>query len=398
MSVIEYDVIIIGAGVAGLSAGTFLAGRGFKAALVTTGEPTACLSTGCIDFCSRDHNPFCGIKNLPHEHPFHLVPEKTIRESLNDFQSAMNEMGIPYCGSTEENRFVLSALGTFKTSCLVPSTMEAAPQDTEDSIHIITFSGLKDFYPSYIISRRRNTRVSVYDAGVSNTMSIASHFEEKEFFEKFIIWLEKIDVQEDKIAFPAVLGLESADKIVKTIATRMGKPVFEIPTLPPSMPGRRLFNALKDFFRKKGGTIYWGWPVIGVEKSGKVIEAVTTVSKGRPNSLNGKAFILATGSFVGGGLTATREAIIENVFNLPVRFPGTRETWFDNDYFSFNHSIGKAGIIADSSLRPVGSPWENIFVCGGILSDTEILKNGCGHGLALATAHVAAKSCMEYIR
>jgi anaerobic glycerol-3-phosphate dehydrogenase len=46
----------------------------------------------------------------------------------------------------------------------------------------------------------------------------------------------------------------------------------------------------------------------------------------------------------------------------------------------------------------MGSPWENIFVCGGILSDTEILKNGCGHGLALATAHVAAKSCMEYIR
>jgi len=49
-------------------------------------------------------------------------------------------------------------------------------------------------------------------------------------------------------------------------------------------------------------------------------EAVTTTSTGRPNSLNGKAFILATGSFVGGGLYATREAIIENVFNLPYTF------------------------------------------------------------------------------
>jgi glycerol-3-phosphate dehydrogenase subunit B len=229
-------------------------------------------------------------------------------------------------------------------------------------------------------------------------MGIASHFEEKEFFEKFIIWLEKIDIQEDKIAFPAVLGLESAAEIVKTISIHMGKPVFEIPTIPPSMPGRRLFNALKDHFRKKGGDIYWNWPVIGMEKSGKIIEAVMTASKGRPNSLNGKAFILAAGSFVGGGLTATRDAIIENVFNLPVHVPGQRETWFDNDYFSFNHGIGRAGIKADSSLRPTGSPWENIFVCGSILADTEILKNGCGHGLALATAHVAAKSCMEYIR
>jgi glycerol-3-phosphate dehydrogenase subunit B len=229
-------------------------------------------------------------------------------------------------------------------------------------------------------------------------MGIASHFEEKEFLESFIVWLKGQNISEDKIAFPAVLGLESAAEIVRTIATRMEKPVFEIPTIPPSMPGRRLFNALKDYFRKKGGDIYWSWPVIGVEKSGKIIEAVMTTSKGRPNSLNGKAFILATGSFVGGGLTATRDAIIENVFNLPVHVPGTRETWFDNDYFSFNHGIGRAGIMADSSLRPSGSSWENIFVCGGILADTEILKNGCGHGLALATAHVAANSCMEYIR
>jgi len=398
MSVTEYDVIILGAGVAGLTAGALLAGRGFKVALVTSGEPTACLSTGCIDVCSRDYNPLLGINGLPAEHPFHLVPEKTIRESLDNFQAAMMDMGLPYTGTAEENRLVLSALGTFKTSCLVPSTMKAAPQDESDSIHIITFAGLKDFYPSYIISRRKNTKFSVYDAGVSSTMGIASHFEEKEFQESFIDWLKGQKIGEDKIAFPAVLGLESAAEIVQTIATRVGKTVFEIPTIPPSMPGRRLFNALKDYFRKKGGDIYWEWPVIGVEKSGKIIEAVMTASKGRPSSLNGKAFILASGSFVGGGLTAGRDSITENIFNLPVFAPGPRETWFENDYFSFNHGIGRAGIKVDSSLRPTESPWENIFVCGSILADTEIMKNGCGHGLALATAHLAAQSCMEYIR
>ena len=398
MSVTEYDAIILGAGVAGLTAGTLLAARGYKVALVTTGEPTACLSTGCIDVCSRDDNPLLGVKGLAPEHPFHLVPENKIRESLNNFQAAMMEMGLPYTGAPEENRLVLSALGTFKTSCLVPSTMKAVPQKTKDSIHIITFNGLKDFYPSYIISRHPNTKFSVYDAGVSSTMGIASHFENKEFLESFIGWLKGQNIGEALIAFPAVLGLESASEIVQTIATRVEKPVFEIPTIPPSMPGRRLFNALKDYFRIKGGDIYWEWPVIGVEKSGKIIEAVMTASKGRPNSLNGKAFILASGSFVGGGLTAGRDTITENIFNLKVFAPGPRETWFENDYFSFNHGIGRAGIKADSSLRPEGSQWENIFVCGGILADTEIMKNGCGHGLALATAHLAAKSCMEYIR
>jgi glycerol-3-phosphate dehydrogenase subunit B len=397
MSVTEYDIVIIGAGVAGLTAGALLAERGFKVALVTKGEPTACLSTGCVDVCSHDENPLQGIKYLPAEHPYHIVDEKIIRDSLNYFQTAMTEMGVPYAGSIEKNRFVISALGTFKTSCLVPSTMEAAPQDDKDSIHIITFKGLKDFYPGYIVSRRKNTKFSEFDAGIYSTMSIASRFEEKEFFEKFIIWLTKLNIQEDRIAFPAVLGLESASDIVNTLATIMEKPVFEIPTIPPSMPGRRLFNALKGYFRKKGGDIYWSWPVSGIEKSGNIIEAVTTPSEGRPNSINAKAFILSTGSFVGGGLTATREGIMENVFNLPVYVPGPRETWFDNDYFSLNHGIGSVGIITDSSLRPADSPLKNIFVCGGILAHGQILKNGCGHGLALATGHVAAQSCAEYL-
>jgi glycerol-3-phosphate dehydrogenase subunit B len=397
MSVNEYDVVIIGAGVAGLTAGTLLAERGFKVALVTTGEPTACLSTGCIDVCSCDDNPLLGIKNLPPEHPFHLAPEKIIRQSLNYFQTAMMDMGVPYTGSIEKNRFVVSALGTYKTSCLVPSTMEAAPQNNTDSIHIVTFKGLKDFYPGYIVSRRKNTKVSVFDAGVYSIMSIASRFEDKNFFEKFIDWMEKTDIQENKIAFPAIVGLESASEIVNSIAVLMGKPVFEIPTIPPSMPGRRLFNALKKYFRKKGGAIYWAWPVVGIEKSDNIIEAVATLSEGRPNSINARAFILSTGSFVGGGLTATREGIMENVFNLPVHVPGPHETWFDNDYFSLNHGIGSVGIITDSSLRPANSPLKNIFVCGGILAHTQILKSGCGHGLALATAHLAAQSCAEYL-
>jgi glycerol-3-phosphate dehydrogenase subunit B len=397
MSVTEYDVVAIGAGVAGLTAGALLAERGFKVALVTKGEPTACLSTGCVDVCSRNDNPLLGIKELPPEHPFHLASEKTVRESLNYFQAAMKDMGIPYIGVCEKNRSVISALGTFKVSCLVPSTMEAAPQDTDESIHIITFHGLKDFYPGYILSRRQNTGFSVYNAGVDSTMGIAARFEEKDFLEKFIIWLEKLNINEKKIAFPAVLGLESAAKIVHTLTTLMKKPVFEIPTIPPSMPGRRLFNALKKNFCKKGGSIYWAWPVAGIEKSDNLIEAVVTHSPGRPNSINARAFILGTGSFVGGGLTATRETIVENVFNLPVHVPGPREIWFDNDYFSLNHGIGKAGIVVDQSMRPIDMPWKNIFVCGGILADTEILKNGCGHGLALATAHVAAQSCAEYL-
>ena len=398
MSVIEYDIIVLGAGVAGLTAGMRLAAAGLKVALVTAGEPTACLSTGCIDLCSSDENPLRGIEGLPAVHPFHFIAPDTIRQALADFQEFMVEPGLPYTGSTDKNRRVLSAIGTFKTTCLTPSTMKASAQHEDEKIHIITFAGLKDFYPSYITSRLQNASFSTYDAGAATTMGIATQFEDEAFLDAFILWLEQLCITEDKIAFPAVLGLESSADIVRKIEYRLERLVFEIPTIPPSMPGRRLFNALKDRFRRKGGVIYWGWPVIGVEKAGRQIEAVIAESQGRPISLNARAFILATGSFVGGGLHARRDRIIEKVFDLPVFVPGKWEAWYDQDYFSQNHGIGKAGILVDSSFRPLDCPWENIFACGAVLAHLDALKNGCGNGFALASAYAAAASCMEYLR
>ena len=98
MSVIEYDVIIIGAGVAGLTAGAFLAERGFKVALVTTGEPTACLSTGCIDVCSRDNNPLRALMIFRQSIPITLCPEKIIRECIELFSDGHDGYGNSLCG------------------------------------------------------------------------------------------------------------------------------------------------------------------------------------------------------------------------------------------------------------------------------------------------------------
>jgi len=59
----------------------------------------------------------------------------------------MTDMGIPYAGAPEKNRLVLSALGTFKTSCLVPSTMEAAPRTTEKASTSSLLPGSRIFIP-----------------------------------------------------------------------------------------------------------------------------------------------------------------------------------------------------------------------------------------------------------
>ena len=48
-----------------------------------------------------------------------------------------------------------------------------------------------------------------------------------------------------RVGFPAVLGLEHSAEAWRDLSDRLGVPAFEIPTLPPSVPGMRLFNAFK---------------------------------------------------------------------------------------------------------------------------------------------------------
>jgi glycerol-3-phosphate dehydrogenase subunit B len=398
MSDINFDVVIAGGGISGLTAGIELAQSGASVAVISRGDPAVCLSTGCIDLFAIGDDPLLGIKNLPPEHPYNLVPHALIEESLENFSDIMFDAGLPYMGTVHKNRKILTPIGNSKITCLVPRTMETTPQGENTYVHVIGFKGLKDFYPSYITSRRPNTGFSIYDAGVESTMSISSRFDDLDFVEDFIKWLKSLEIPDGRIALPAILGLAEPLKAIELITASIERLVFEIPTLPPSVPGMRLFKILKKTMYAKGGEIFWGLPIASVEKQGNLIEAVTIETPARPTRLNAKAFILASGSFVSGGLYAgMKDTVTENVFDLPVFVPGTRDSWFSNDFFMPGHAIEKAGIVADASFRPVDAPYENLFVCGSILAHSEVMKNGCGHGLGLATGLSAARSCKRYL-
>jgi len=113
--------------------------------------------------------------------------------------------------------------------------------------------------------------------------------------------------------------------------------------------------------------------------------------------VKGKAFILATGSFVSGGLFASTDTVKETALGLPVYLPTGRNKWFNDDFFVAGHAIEKSGIQVDSSFRPTGAEFENLFVCGSILAFSEIMKYRCSHGMALITGMAAANVCEESI-
>jgi len=387
-----YDVVIIGGGLSGLMASIWLADRGKKTALISKGDPMCCLSTGCIDVFRGTSSPLKGIERSPRGHPYHLVGLEGIRDSLNFFKKIMAGSGLNYIGDIETNRGILTPLGTIKATCLVPQTMEAAYTGADEYIHIVSFKGLKDFYPAYITSKNENAGYSVFDAGISTTIGLATRFEDTTFRREFVAKLKSWEIPNGRIALPAVLGLSSSVEIMEAISKELDRKIFEIPTLPPSIPGIRLFRRLKYTLQQKGGDIYWGRDIASVERSDTQIEAVTIVTGSRPTRVEGRAFVLATGSFVSGGLYALRESVYETVFNLPVIFPKKRAKWFNEDFFDIGHPIEKAGIRVDRSFRPRHANLENLFVCGSILAFSDIMKYRCGNGMAIATGVAAAKS------
>ena len=397
MRTLTYDAVIIGGGMSGMIAAITLADKGRKVAVISKGDPVCCLSTGCIDLLSGNADPVEGIKSLPDNHPYHLVKAESINGFLEIFKNIMSKANLPYVGNAHANRKILTPMGTGKTTCLVPKTMEFAQYPPDEYVHVVSFNNIKDFYPGYITSRHKKTGCSVFDAGVATTIGIAERFEDRGFLQEFISWLKSLDMPEGKIAIPAVLGIRSTTAIFDEISSELGRNIFEIPTLPPSMPGRRLFEKLKNTLLKKKGDLYWGSGVNSVKKQGNLIEAVTLSNAGRAVSVRGKAFILATGSFVSGGLFASMDTVKETALGLPVYLPTGRDKWFNDDFFVAGHAIEKSGIQVDSSFRPLGAEFENLFVCGSILAFSEIMKYQCGHGTAIVTGMAAANVCEEYI-
>ncbi|OGP56633.1 MAG: hypothetical protein A2162_10625 [Deltaproteobacteria bacterium RBG_13_52_11b] len=178
----------------------------------------------------------------------------------------------------------------------------------------------------------------------------------------------------------------------------MGVEVFEIPTLPPSIPGRRIFNRFRAWLIRKGVTFLMGQPVSKVSLKGTRCDGVYVLNPPVSAFYSGDRFILATGRFMGGGLVADQENIFEPTFNLPVTQPESRDGWFKRS-FSEDHPIHHVGIVTDSSLRPVDGKGalllENAWVAGSILAHHNLIEEKSREGIEIATGTMAAKWALE---
>src|SRR5919108_1858738 len=418
-----YDAVVIGAGLAGLTAALRLAEEGQRVLVVAKGVGSTHLSPATIDVLGYLDGPVeSPARALPKlvaanpEHPYGRVSVETIRASIEWFGARLGDHG--YRGGLEENLLLPTAVGVAKPTALVPETMAGGDLRAGGRYVFVGFRGLKDFYPAYLgdnlaraplpagvslSARGVELELPLGDEGDVSSVGFAWRFEQAEFRKLVVRELRRRVVPGEIVGFPAVLGLGHAREIRHELETGLRHSVFEVPTLPPSVQGLRVFETMTGALRRKGGRLVVGSTVVGAESTRNRLDAVVTQTAGRPLTYHARAFVLATGGFASGGVQLDPYGTVrESAFGLPLAgVPGPGRARSEPGYFD-DHALSRAGVAVDERLRPVdgeGAPaYENLHAAGATIGGAVPWREASGNGLSLATGYAAASAILEGTR
>jgi len=416
----SYDVLVIGAGLAGLSAAARLAEDGAKVMLIAKGVGATHLGPGTIDVLGyapeRVERPGEALAGLGGDHPYaRLGGADAVARSVDWFKRQFD--GGPlgaygYRGDLGENVLLPTTVGAPKPSAVVPETMAAGDLRDDAPMLVVGFHALRDFHAAYLadnVARGGVPARSVVIEGrvdgrpEANSLGLARAMENPDSRAEIVRQVERGLDGAARVGFPAGLGAEDPHGVWTALQEQLGRPVFEVPTLPPSVPGMRVFKTLRARLRERGGRIVLNSEAVLAVRDGIRVEAVRATAAGRQVDYRARWIVLATGGVASGGIALDSHwRARETALGLPVRgVPEPGDPRFGPDYFG-EHAFARAGVAVDDGLRPVDGEGvrllENVLVAGATLAGAQPWKEKSGDGVSLASGHRAAELIMEESR
>ena len=202
-SELHFDVVVIGAGTAGLVAGARLAQGGARVCVIAKGIGSTHLSPATIDVLGytpervtkRLGKSLSDLISARPDHPYALVGSETVAEAIGWFTQTVADGPLPgyaYIGNPERNVLFPSALGGLRPSALVPETMAAGDSAQLGRVCIVGTPALRDFHPSLcaanlttagIEARAVNLELKL-DRADANALGIARLFDDLPAWEK----------------------------------------------------------------------------------------------------------------------------------------------------------------------------------------------------------------------
>jgi glycerol-3-phosphate dehydrogenase subunit B len=363
----------------------------------------------------RWDDPWAGIKELVRdipEHPYAKLTEKDIKNSFDELLGFLEASGLPYLRHPDRNVRIITHMGTIKRTYCVPQTMWNGIDAFErrKPALLIDFAGLKGFSAGLIVAALseewpglrnalvtfpgKEQMVEVLPEHMANALVISRNYER-------LADAIRPHVQEaEVVGIPAVLGLYQSSKVISDLAELIGVPVFEISTMPPSIPGLRLKEVFERGLREKRAGYFPHRKVLEVKEKRYGGFEITIGISGKEQTIISKGIVLATGRFIGGGLSADRKNIKEPIFDLPLYQPESRDQWHRKNFFDpRGHLLNQAGIETDHRFRPLGHNgqpvFDTLFAAGSILAHQDWKRMKCGTGLAISTSFGAVMAFID---
>jgi len=415
---IQGSVLVIGAGLAGLTAGWQALAQGRRVRVVAEGWGALYWHAGCVDVLGYYPpesgepvaSPAEAVQQLIAEnprHPYALAGLEALDEALGAFQALCTEYEYPLHGSLARNWLLPSAVGTFRPTCLAPETMIAGDLSHNAPMLIVGFKQLGDFYANVVADNLAHQGIPAQPAALDlptlqarnfiTAVILADLMDRADFRAEVIEAVRPHLGQAERVGFPAVLGTERPLQVKEELEAALGRPVFEIPGLPPSVPGIRLFRILRDKIEKSGGFVYDGMRAVAATHENGRVTAVYTEAAARQRPHHFDQFVLATGGILGGGIRANHAGEVgESIFDLPVTAPADRLEWFKRDFLDREgHPIYRAGVTVNRHFQPLsesGRPvYDNLFAAGTTLAHCEVIRERSFDGVGLVTGYAVGK-------
>jgi glycerol-3-phosphate dehydrogenase subunit B len=407
-----HDTVVIGAGLAGLTAALRLADEGQRVLVLARGVGSTHLAPATIDvlgFADEGvDSPAQALPKFADAHPAHpyarLTPD-LIAAAIDWFKARLPVFG--YRGGLDENFLLPTAVGVAKPSAVVPETMAGGDLRTGGRFVFVNL-GLKDFYPAYLadnLGRRSGVSARAVELDPpreadGGSLGLARRFEDPGFRAAIVRELAGRVEPDERVGFPAVLGIRNAGEVWRELETRLERPVFEVATLPPSVSGIRMFEAMTEALRQAGGRLLLGSAVVGIETENGRVDGVVAQAAGRPATHRARSFVLASGGLAAGGIQVDSYGKIrEAVFDLALAgVPAANGRPPFLPTYLEEQPLDRVGVAVDDRLRPTdadGPRYENLHAAGATLAGAAPWREASGTGLSLATGYAATEAILE---
>lgn len=292
-----------------------------------------------------------------------------LEEAINFFRNFTELAGCGFRGGLGECRHIPTILGSFQTVSMAPFYMWNGDPAASSQVAVVGINGLSSFDSDFIAERlafhaskfeqgstylAREIELSIEPGTVPGTLQFGNRYDrDSHFREELRSALEPIAAKSTLIVLPGILGLKSGLKEIEWMERELGCMICELPTLPPSIPGIRLYNRLESRLRRIGVEFFTGFPIQQLQIRNRHCEGVLLETPARAMQLSSDTLILATGPFSG-------------------KLLGTHS-------FGFKHDL----LPVDSAGETIA---DNILAAGAILRNSSARG---GNAMAILTGYIS---------